>query len=651
MRSSAPTRRIVIGSLAAGAAGVATTALDTPARAEVSRPANQTSGPLPPVSALPAGAPDRQAFAPEEQRLAYYLVTLADIANDVDDSDTELRGFIHGGWWRSPDAPFNARISEMVSVFAWFAASERSWNPYTGDPALVARTDAAIGYYLTLQHEDGSWPEYSATEHSRAATAFALGYLSKTLDLLRSADLLPGRRPQITDALRAAMRWFLDPGNGEIWQDELVEFVNQPLAGVSGAARALSLDPDAGLEALLTDRIEFIADHGQSPAGFLYEPRGMDIAYNLNVALTEIIEIHRETGRPSLLPMVHRLADWFGYVNVPEPDGSGLVSFASGAARIPMYYLDAVTTDFQQRDVGSVLSRQVPDLASFYTTAEERDRIRAEWAASPEPVPPFEPGRANPRILANVAYGEHYPREQVKAAAWRRIPAVRSQRFTELRTDPMDQHYLFVRRPASYLMAFFGTRPNSVVRAGFGLLWHPEAGVLIQGGQSSNTECWATVLPNGGTDGASNLTPTWYDGPVADGGVLADPTGLETDLGVRWTTTGGNVTGEALISDAEIVREISATMDAVEQVPLVLLPTDGVRFSDGSTLTHGEPAEATATSVTITRDAVVLTIDWGDATAVTVQPTARTLFADARRRVHMLRIPHGTAGRVRYTLM
>ncbi|WP_157552605.1 hypothetical protein [Jiangella gansuensis] len=656
-----PSRRtVIVGGLAgvalgttAGSAWAGPARTGAGARAVGARDAGADpgSGPLPRVAALPAGVPRRGDFAPDEQRLAAYLVTLAAMVNDIDDSDTEVRGYMAGGWWRTPSEPFNARIMEHVATLAWFHAADRPWNPYRGDPALLARLDAAIGYYLRLQHDDGSWPEYSVDERSRAATAFALGYLSKTLAHLRSMDALPRRRVEITASLHRAMVWFLDPANTGIWQDGMVEFANQPAAGLAGAAKALALDPDPGLRRLLDDRIAYFSRYAQSPAGFLYEPRGMDIAYNLNVTLTEIHEIHTELGSPVLLPMVRRLADWFGYTVVPEPDGAGLVSFASGAARTPMYFLDAVTPDRQQRDLGSVFSRSVPELRVFYPAREDRAAQRAAWAASPDPVAPLAPGDTNPRIPANIPYGEGYPTRRQREAAIAGLPAVRHQRFTELRADPLDQHYLFVRRPAYYLQAFLGTRPNGVVRAGFGLLWHPAAGTFVHGGQNSNTECWATVLPNGGTDGASNLTPSYFDGPVADGAAVpADAVRkVRGDLGLRWTTAGGNVTGAALLTDTGVVREITTTMDGVEQIPLVLRPDDDVRWSTGDAVAYGAAAAATATGITVTRGDVTLAIEWGAAAAATVTPGARTYFLDASRRLHMLRVPHGLAGRISYT--
>lgn len=67
-------------------------------------------GALPDLSTLPPGAPDRRLFAPEEQRYAPYLMIPAPMVNDIADTDPETYGFFAGGWWRSPAAPYNARV-------------------------------------------------------------------------------------------------------------------------------------------------------------------------------------------------------------------------------------------------------------------------------------------------------------------------------------------------------------------------------------------------------------------------------------------------------------------------------------------------------------------------------------------------------------
>ena len=135
-----------------------------------SRAGATAAGSLPDLAPLPPGAPNRKLFAPVEQRYAPYLVILAPMVDDIDDD-----GFFAGGWWRTPAAPYNARVQEHVHTLSWFYANARRWNPYAGDPTLLVALDAALGHYLGLQHADGSWPEYSSGEHSMLATASPWG--------------------------------------------------------------------------------------------------------------------------------------------------------------------------------------------------------------------------------------------------------------------------------------------------------------------------------------------------------------------------------------------------------------------------------------------------------------------------------------------
>ena len=139
--------------------------------------------PLPPLN--------RTLFAPHEQRFAPYLVTLAPMVNDMADS-----GFFAGGWWRTPAATFNARVQEHVFTLAWFYANPRPWNPYAGDTNLLAALDAALGHYLSLQHSDGSFPEYSRNEHGLAPTGFGLGYLPRPCGCCARPGCCPPGRPR-----------------------------------------------------------------------------------------------------------------------------------------------------------------------------------------------------------------------------------------------------------------------------------------------------------------------------------------------------------------------------------------------------------------------------------------------------------------------
>ena len=648
-----PTRR----GLLLGAGALVTTAGLAGPRAFAATPtaagataAGATAAGLPPIAPLPAGSLDRSLFSHPEQRLAPYLVTLAPMVNEIVDDGSERHGWMAGGWWRTPVEPFNARIQEHVRTLAWFATTERPWNPYLGDPALLARLDAALRYYLSLQHEDGSWAEFEPAERSRAATAFALGYLSKTLADLRRADQLPDTREEISAALHRAATWFLDPANEGVWQPGPIEFVNQPMAGLAGATLALRLDPDAALEARLRDRIADIVARGQSPAGYFYEPRGMDIAYNLNVTLSEIVELLDHHDAPELVGMVERFADWLGYNLVREPDGAGYVANTAGSARTPMYYLDDVTDEPQQRDLGSWFTPLVPALAAFYPTDEDRAAQRAAWAADPEPVPEQERGATNPRILVNIPYGERYPSRRAKAAAVAALPYLASDRFTELRRDPRGEDHLFVRRPGYYTMAHYGPHATTLVRSGLSLIWHPEAGTLVHGGHNSNADCWATVLPGGGTDAAADLAVAYFAGDPADGaGLDSEQVADVRDLGLTWRSPQGNVTGAAVLRDASLTRRLSVVSEATEQVPLLLRAGDRLTWTGGpGTVEVG--TTVTARGLRLRRGRVTLDIRWEGRLAASVGDLERSYFADARGAAHVLRVAHPPTAVFHYRL-
>jgi hypothetical protein len=574
---------------------------------------------LPLLAGLPPGAPDRRAFAPLEQRFAGYLVILAPMTNDI--VDTDPYGFMAGGWWRTPAQPYNARIQEHVFTLSWFHANRRSWNPYWRDPALLGRLDAALQHYLDLQNPDGSWPEYAPGERGKASSGFGLGYLAKTLANLRQAGALPSRRTQLEAALRKGVGWYLDPANTVVWDDPF-RYTNQAVAGVAGSSLALRLLPDATMWRRLQERIRHVARWAQSPAGFFYDPRGMDINYNFEVMLPEMAELYLQTRNPLLVSMTRRFADWFGYNLLREPDGSGWLTYYAVSDRTATAYYDDTVADPDRTILGSHFVPAVPNLGAFFTAREDKAATRATWAADPAPVPPLAKQDTSPRIIAHAPYGEALPTRAAKQAAIARIPYLLRDHFTELRRDPVEnQDYLYVRRPGLYLGAFFGTRPGGPVKAGTGFLWHPDAGTVIHSQQTS-TGCWATVRA-GQADAESNLVAEYPS----------------KDL-VRYRTADGSVATDLIIGDTFVTRRVTANTAATEQIPLVLQPGDQVAFSDGTTVGYDQTRSAVSDGLVIRRGPTTITITWSRLVTATVSTSTRTYLRDQRRRIHVLRIPH-----------
>lgn len=193
-----------------------------------------------------------------------------------------------------------------------------------------------------------------------------------------------------------------------------------------------------------------------------------------------------------------------------------------------------------------------------------------------------------------------------------------------------------MRRPQLYLAGFWGTRPSSYVRGAQGMLWHPRAGMVVHS-QQDDTQCWASLLPNGPPDARGLLDATYAIGDRAWDGTRKVPGsapvivryGLDTRIRTDLTITRDTVT-----------RAVRGTTPLTEQIPLVLHPGDDVRFADGTPVAHGAGASATASGLTIRRGRTTITIGWGTSLGATVTATAVTFLRDGARRLHVLRVPH-----------
>jgi hypothetical protein len=600
-------RRAII--TAAGAAGLA---------AAMPAPQALAAGTLPTLPSLPPGSPSRRAFAADEQLYAPYLVSLAEMVNDIEDN-----GFMGGGWWRSPAAPYNTRVQEHVYTLSWFLTNNRSWNPYRGNSALLTRLDAALSHYLGLQHSDGSWPEYSADEHSLAATGFALGYLSKTHVLLKDARLLPTRRRQIARALHGAMTWLLDPSNTRAWQTP-IRYANQVTAGLAGAALALRTNPDATLRVRLNDAFARMARNGQGPAGFFYEEGGMDMNYNFEVMLPEMADAWRQSNNEHLVTMARKYTDWLGFNLLREPDGSGWFSNIAPSTRTSTLAYDDTRPDPERTALNNQFVPSVPALGAFLSAREDLAAARSSWAADASPVAGLTKQNTSPRILSHAIYDEKYPTRQAKTQAIKTVAYLASKNFTERRTD-QGQDFLYIRRPDVYLGAYLGTRPTSRARTGLCFLWHPVAGTVIQTLNDNNHGVWATVLPGQAPDSNGPQAGQFFGG---------------SPYAFRFGTPSGSVVTDVRVGNGLVQRSVRANSPATETVPLILQASDRVVFTDGTALSWGSSATATATGIDVHRRSGVVQIRWGAARNASIAAASVTYLRDGSRRMHILKVPH-----------
>ncbi|MEV0611957.1 hypothetical protein AB0I81_01460 [Nonomuraea sp. NPDC050404] len=576
--------------------------------------------PLPPL--------DRASFAPHEQRFAPYLATLAPMVNDMDDS-----GFFAGGWWRNPAVAFNARVQEHVFTLAWFYANARPWNPYAGDRNLLAALDAALGHYLSLQHSDGSFPEYRRDEHGLAPTGFGLGYLAKTLRLLRTARVLPERQAQVAGALRTAMTWFLDPGNTTVWQEPL-DYANQTASGLAGSAFMLRHEHDPALAKGLREAFARIAATGVSAAGFFHEEGGHDMNYNFEVMLPELADAYHHRPDPHLVDMARAFTGFLSYNLLREPDGSGYLVNVAPSTRTSARWYDEVRPDPDRTALNWTFTRQVPLLSAFMTAREDLAEARAAWAASTDEVPPLAKQDTSPRILTHGLNGERFPSRRQRAAAIADLPYLRSRDFVELRRD-RGQDFLYVRKPGLYLGGHFGERVSRA-RTGLTFLWHPEAGTVICGLNNNNHACWSTVFPGQRPDSDGSLPATYFRG--APGGREWTGGPAPAAFGIRYGNA--DVTTDVLVTPGTIRRTVRANAPATEQIPLIVQPGDVLTFTDGTRATFGGSTTATADGFDLRRGRTTIRFRWGAPLEATVAAGSVRYFRDGARRFHALRIPH-----------
>jgi hypothetical protein len=207
---------------------------------------------------------DRSLFTTHEQGIVQYLVSLADIANNMEDTDSETLGWFHRGYQVYPPEPWDARNQESVYTLAWFYTYDAAWNPYYLDPVLRDHVYAAMRYYLKIQGAEGWWPSDSWTDKNRAATGFALVYLGEAAVMMEGVGWDAAVRAEVLASLQRGAEYMLDPSVADVW-DVGMRFSNQIIGSMTGIASYKHLMP-AHIETAYQERLDFLVANCQSPA-------------------------------------------------------------------------------------------------------------------------------------------------------------------------------------------------------------------------------------------------------------------------------------------------------------------------------------------------------------------------------------------------
>ena len=458
----------------------------------------------------PADFTDRDIDVPNGNSpnfpLPYYLAHFHRLANAVVE-EGEHRGFIDLAVWRSPrdNQPYNARIMESILSLAFFYCTDRPWNPYYGDRAVRARLEAALKFWTEMPNERGQLSEYGWGRWSLAPTAFATKFMGETLRLLAEG---PPIDPDIYQAAietnRNAFRSSFEDG---AFIEHATRFTNQWGNFWPGAMAHIDLFDDADLDQQLRTWTTATSVGGryafQSVAGYFNERHGPCWRYNFGTHMSNtLMAWHYASGNghnamsqedPELMDWLveeHTLfAEWLGYNAVLEPDGS---EFVLNRAIETRQRLGAFAyRDFPLADVVEGLR---PYLPTMDEVEQRRARIRRQLQAEWPRVASLREGNFSafsPYAFLHRSHAIWYPREFHRQQARAQLPYLASESFTHQRVD--DRYvFTYVRRPSYYAVFNAGRRGTRQQRMGLGLVWHPDAGTLIQSQSGRSLEAWGT---------------------------------------------------------------------------------------------------------------------------------------------------------------
>ncbi len=505
----------------------------------------EPGGEVPP---LDAAAVRPSQFSDEDLDLPYYLVHFARLANSVRMAPPD-RGFIDLSVWRrqADNKPYNARIMENILSLAWFYSTARSWNPYSGHPALRARIEAALEFWCGIQSPDGRFSEYGPQKWNLAATAFAVKFIAEALRLLRSGPPISDSvLKRAADACRKATHVVLF--DEALWKFG-ASFSNQYTNIFAGGPAFLRLYPDAGLEKRLRERIEASSTEFQSPAGYFYEADGPDFGYNLNTHHENVHmawHYYRQTPLGAVfVRQQQRFCEWLGYNALPEPGQDFFVLNRSIESRQRHATWGYVDTPVAERCVIARAFATPPEVR-----AEKIRTMRRNLETSWPEVPPLAVGEfwaySPYRFLQRSHFNWRPDAAQIREAR-KLVRAWGDGEFTHYRSDTRRPvAFVYIKRKAYYAAVASGAVFRSGQRFGLTLVWTPGAGAVLQS-QTGSPAAWGTVIP--GKDelfeasrvdialpkGTGDLKPVEFvaEYPLAGGGskrIEFRPTGIRVEV-------------------------------------------------------------------------------------------------------------------------
>ncbi len=192
-----------------------------------------------------------------------------------------------------------ATVQQLALPFAILYTAPFAGNIHAGDPAMLERAAAAMLFWCSAQHRDGSFDEWYRNEHSYCATAFTAFAVSESLLRLEGHIEDEGRQRIMPHLLRAA-RWLEKRFNPDV--------MNQNLAACAALQNTHRLTQEARFREAFREK--WLATSAQlDTEGWFHEYGGADAGYG-TLALDLLACLHRTGAGDEIEHAAARTARW-----------------------------------------------------------------------------------------------------------------------------------------------------------------------------------------------------------------------------------------------------------------------------------------------------------------------------------------------------
>ena len=192
----------------------------------------------------------------------------------------------------------NSRWQEAALSFAWMYHTTKQHTYKT----LAYH---ALDYWTTLQHKDGSFPEYSKQDRSFSATAFT------TLAVLHCSSYLQLSELHL-ETLKHALTW--------LSKNNEVVYTNQEAASAAALFKAADFFKNKDYLKAAQDKLNRVFKN-QHYSGY-YKEKGFDLGYN-SLTLEMLGLIYLQTNDKQILSSAEYFLEYIASVSYPVKNARG----------------------------------------------------------------------------------------------------------------------------------------------------------------------------------------------------------------------------------------------------------------------------------------------------------------------------------------